>query len=138
MEYSNELIDKICDMLSTSHKSIRTCCIDTGVSYDAFKNWINETRSDYHPYALTQYARAKDDQILHLADEILRLTYEMQELIRGGNAYSEINVNAAVANLRIQIDALKWLLSKLKPKKYGERLEVENTGTLTVKSVSFE
>jgi hypothetical protein len=87
---------------------------------------------------IDKYARAKDDQIEFVADEINRLTYEMQHLLREGVTYNEINVNAAVATLRVQVDALKWQLSKLAPKKYGDKIEVENTGTLTVKSVSFE
>lgn len=126
-QYSEKLIDKICDRLSTSHLSIRKCCEENNVSYAAFNNWINskkEGNKDFHEYALSQYTRAKDEQIKYLAEEILRLTYEMQTLIREGKTYHEGNVNAAVAALRVQIDSLKWILSKLAPKTYGDKIDV--------------
>jgi len=129
--YSEKLVDDICEKLANSHLSIRKCCELHGISYAAFNNWINEKKEgnkDFHPYALSQYARAKEDQIKYLADEILRLTYEMQELIRVGKTYNEFNVNAAVAALRVQIDSLKWILSKLKPKTYGDKLDVTSDG----------
>ena len=74
------------------------------------------------------YTRAKKDQIDFLAEEINRLTYDMQDLIRRGKTYHEGNVNAAVAALRVQIDSLKWTLSKLDPKKYGDKLDVTSAG----------
>lgn len=124
-KYSEQLIDKICSDMANSPKSIRTCCIENGISYDVFKLWVNEHKKEYKEYALTQYAHAKEEQIQFLSEEITRLTYEMQTLIREGKTYSEFNVNAAVAALRVQIDALKWVLSKLAPKKYGDKVEID-------------
>ena len=34
---------------------------------------------------------------------------------------------------RVRLDARKWLLSKLAPKKYGEKIEVEQTGEQRVR-----
>lgn len=125
--YSETLIDSICETLSTTHKSIRKCCEENGVSYNAFKAWINDQKPDFKEYALAQYTRAKDEQIAYLADEILNLTYEMQELIKQGKTYGD-NVNAAVSALRIQIDSIKWILSKLVPKKYGDKIDLTSDG----------
>jgi len=54
----------------------------------------------------------------------------MEELIKG-NTYNDVNINAAVNILRIKIDAIKWLLSKLAPKEYGDKIEVNATTTTT-------
>jgi hypothetical protein len=54
----------------------------------------------------------------------------MEQTIRGDKVYNEININAAVNVLKIQIDSLKWLLSKLAPKEYGDKIEV-NANTVT-------
>lgn len=124
VSYSPELIDKICTLMATSYKSIRTCCQENGTSYEAFRLWTTEGKSEFKEYALASYTRAKDDQIQHLSDEILRLSYEMQQLIRDGKTYNEFNVSAAVQALRVQIDSLKWILSKLAPKKFGDRLDI--------------
>jgi len=125
--YSEKLIDKICEELSTSHKSIRKCCEENDTSYEGFRLWTTEGKSEFKPYALARYVRAKEDQIAYLADEILRLSYDMQALIRDGVTYGE-NVNAAVSALRIQIDSIKWILSKLVPKKYGDKVDITTDG----------
>ena len=62
----------------------------------------------------------------------------MEQTIRGDKVYNEININAAVNVLKIQIDSLKWLLSKLAPKEYGDKIQVEADVTTSVKNVSFE
>lgn len=129
-KYSKELVDKICDLMSGSHKSIRVCCAECGITYNTFKNWVNEESEQYQEYAFTQYTRAKEEQLQFMSEEITNLTYDMQKLIREGKTYTGENVNAAVAALRVQIDSLKWLLSKLAPKKYGDK--VEHTGNLDV------
>jgi hypothetical protein len=46
-----------------------------------------------------------------------------QSVIEGG-----LDPNAA----RVAIDAYKWSAGKRRPRRYGEKLEVENTGTVQV------
>lgn len=57
-----------------------------------------------------KYARAREDQADHYADEII------------GIADTEEDPNRA----RVRVDARKWVASKLKPKNYGEK--VAHTG----------
>ena len=45
------------------------------------------------------------------------------EAVEGG-----LDPNAA----RVAIDAYKWSAGKRRPRRYGEKLEVENTGTVQV------
>jgi len=56
-----------------------------------------------------QYARAKDIQLERMADDIVTI------------ADSAESDDHQVARLRV--DTRKWLLSKLVPKKYGDRVE---------------
>jgi hypothetical protein len=60
-----------------------------------------------------QYARAKEESADHLAEEIMEIADEAM------NALTSEQVQAA----RLRVDARKWIASKLKPKKYGERIE---------------
>jgi hypothetical protein len=70
--------------------------------------------------------RAKADGLDILADEIIALADEC----RIGEKYKEtkegnyVERGDMVERSRLQIDSRKWLLSKLAPKKYGERLDV--------------
>lgn len=59
-----------------------------------------------------QYARARDAQAEHYADEIVRIADEAEDPAKG----------------RLQVDARKWVASKLLPKKYGDKLTNEHTG----------
>lgn len=71
-----------------------------------------------------RYARAKYDGLERLADEILELADEERRMLvvktfkNGDSEEREIDV---VERSRLQVDSRKWLLSKLVPKRYGER-----------------
>ena len=72
------------------------------------------------PAHAEQYARAREsqaevhaDRIASLADDVLAGTYDAQ-------------------SGRVAIDALKWVASKLKPKVYGDRIEVSGKQDVTV------
>lgn len=73
-----------------------------------------------------QYARAKEEQAEMLADEIISISDEEQTLVKthdGGT--TEVTFDSvAVARNRLRVDARKWVASKLKPKKYGDKLEL--------------
>ena len=56
-----------------------------------------------------RYAHAKEIQLESMADEILTIA----------DSASSEDYNVA----RLQVDSRKWLLSKLVPKKYGEKVE---------------
>jgi hypothetical protein len=41
---------------------------------------------------------------------------------------ADIDAGAGVAKARLQVDARKWVASKLLPKKYGDKLQQEVSG----------
>lgn len=65
-----------------------------------------------------QYARARAQL----------LDFRAEELEAIGEAAARAKSATKVAGLRLQSDNRKWLLSKLAPKKYGERSTTELTG----------
>ena len=67
-----------------------------------------------------RYARAKDAGLEVWSDEINSIPDAADQDA------------AAVAKARLQVDSRKWLLSKLAPKKYGDRLDVEHGGNINV------
>lgn len=65
------------------------------------------------------YEKAVQDRADKLADEILQLSDEpMPEGLEGSMA------SAWVQQKRMQVDARKWIASKLKPKTYGDRIDM--------------
>ena len=60
-----------------------------------------------------QYTRARDKQADYFAEEIIEIA---------DSAEAE---SAAVAKAKLQIDARKWAASKIAPKKYGDKQEID-------------
>jgi len=70
------------------------------------------------------YARACDDRAEILADEILTISDEMDDDIIKLPDGREIENQRAIQRDRLRVDARKWLLSKLHPKKYGDKIDI--------------
>jgi hypothetical protein len=69
-----------------------------------------------------KYEKAVQDRADRLADEILELSdATMPDWLEGAGA------SAWVQQKRLQVDARKWVASKLKPRTYGDRLDVSVT-----------
>ena len=65
-----------------------------------------------------QYARVKELQYDMMCEELDELT----------DKAVEIRDKEMTNALRLKIDTLKWKLSKLAPKKYGDRLDLNHGG----------
>jgi hypothetical protein len=63
-----------------------------------------------------QYARARDELIEYRRAELLRIADECEE------------DPTAIQKARLQIDTRKWELSKLMPRRMGDRVSTEITG----------
>lgn len=98
-----------------SGMSLRTAAKSCGVAAQTFLDWCTAD-----PELAGQYARSRDTMIDAIADETIRLADDPPER----NPLTGAIDSASVAKQRLQVDTRKWLLSKLAPKRYGERLEV--------------
>ncbi len=89
-------------------------CQSAGVPQSTFSRWVDDDA-----ILAENYARAREDLIERMAEEVLELSdATVGETIDGKKDW------AAVQKHRLQVDTRKWLLSKLAPKKYGDKLEV--------------
>lgn len=112
--------DTICERIAQG-ESLRGICADKGMpSITTVHKWLIE-----QPEFAKQYVRAREEQAEFYADQIVSIADEA------------IADPAYVAKARLQIDARKWKASKLAPKKYGDKLEVDSTssdGSMTPKA----
>lgn len=77
-----------------------------------------------------QYARAREAQADTLADEILDIADDATNdfmMTEQGLKYDGDSVQRS----RLRVDSRKWLAGKLRPKKYGDKIETEHTGGQT-------
>lgn len=123
-DFTQAEADAICEMIAEG-LSLREVCRTEGMpSKSQVFRWL-AAREEFRD----QYARAKQAGIEALAEDILDIaddaTNDWMERHdkEGGNTGWQFNGEAARRS-QIRIDARKWLLAKLAPKKYGEKLAI--------------
>jgi hypothetical protein len=89
-------------------------CKAAGVPQSTFNDWINADAD-----LAVQYAHAREALIEKMAGEILEIADTPVGSMDNGATDS-----GAIQKQRLQVDTRKWLLSKLAPKKYGDKIEV--------------
>jgi hypothetical protein len=113
--YSKEKAKDICQMIESGMTLLAVAELDDMPTISTIYDWI-----DNDPEFADNYARARQRQ----AD-----TFASMVMTEAFNAH-----DAQIGRLRI--DALKWTASKLAPKKYGDKVEIEQTGNQNFK-ISF-
>lgn len=121
--YSKELAEEICGEIAKGY-SLRTICKDESMPCVAtIFNWFR-TQQGF----LEQYEKAKQEQADALAEEMLDIADDGTNdwMLRNNKDGSEsLTLNTEhVQRSRLRVDTRKWIASKLKPKKYGEKVEV--------------
>ena len=119
-KYSKKLSDEICAQLADG-KSLRTVCLPDDMPDKATVfRWLR-TNEEFRD----QYARAKEESADALTDEMLDIADDgsndwMKRHGKDEEDYWVVN-GEHVQRSRIRIDTRKWIASKLKPKKYGDK-----------------
>ena len=118
-EYTQEIANIICDRLSDG-KSLKSICeMEDMPSKATVYNWLDNNKE-----FLDKYTRAKEDSSDALADDI----QDIADKVLDGT----YNPNAA----RVAMDGKKWIAAKLKPKKYGDKLDVTTNGESVISPYS--
>ena len=109
--YTPEIADAICERVAMG-ESLASVCLSLGIGYAKVMHWQKEK-----PEFGENYARACEDRADWHADEILAIADD-----------ESLPPDAR----RVKIDARKWSAGKMKPKRYGEKVQTEHSGMLTV------
>lgn len=117
--YTQEVADRICEGLAEG-KSLRAVCAEPGMpSESTVRAWALD---DVEGFA-AQYARAREIGYERLADELLEIADTPQLGVKTTHKASgtETTEGDMIEHRRLQVDARKWMLAKMLPKKYGDR-----------------
>jgi hypothetical protein len=119
--YDPEIAADICSCISTCTNSLESILEseERFPSKPAFYRWMLD-----HQELRDLYARAKDEQLQILADEIQPIadTPQMGEIITIKGDEREVKMCDMLEHRKLRIESRKWLLAKLAPKKYGDKL----------------
>lgn len=112
-------------------KALRNILKEEGMpSTQTFYKWIedNEDKSK-------RYARACELRAEQLFEDIIDIADDTSGDITYNKDGEEVLNSEFVQRSRVRIDARKWILSKLNPKKYGDKIEQTHKGDLSIKWV---
>lgn len=97
-------------------------------SKSAVMMWVQR-----HPSFADQYARAREMLMEFWSEEIVEIADDgsndfMDQKNKDGEVVGEVVNHEHITRSRLRVDTRKWLMSKLAPKKYGDRMATEITG----------
>lgn len=128
--FSQEIADEICNVISCTSLGIRRLKKKKG-----YKHWPNaSTVFDWrkkYPKFDEQYTQAKLRQAQVLADEILEIADNSRKdfiIVDGKVKTDSEHINRS----RLRIDTRKWILAKVLPKIYGDKISEDKTTTDTL------
>lgn len=127
-KYTKPLADLICERLA-SGESMRSISRDEDMpAMSTLFLWLRtqEGFSEQYAIAKEESADALVEDMLDIADNQVKapVLVDGVPLVVDGKPVEVVD-SASVAHARLRVDTRKWSASKLKPKKYGDK--VENT-----------
>jgi hypothetical protein len=128
--YTPELGEEICRRLAEG-ESLRSICNDENMpSKTTILTWAG---SPNHPLC-DQYARAREIGYQLLADEIIEIADTPKlgvETKTKEDGSQETTEGDMLGHRKLQIDSRKWMLSKMLPKIYGDKITQEHKVSLS-------
>ncbi len=106
--YTSSMAEQICERIAEGEPLTRICKDRQMPAYRTVLGWRVANEEFQH-----MYARAREDAADTLADQIRELAGRVEK--------GKLEPNAG----RVAIDALKWIASKLKPRQYGDRAQLD-------------
>lgn len=134
-EYSEETAGTICARLAQGDPLVKICREDEFPDVSTVYRWLISNDSFRE-----MYARAREDQADTLADQIIDIADTCKKGVKTttkANGDIETTEGDMVERSRLQMEARKWVAAKLKPRKYGDKLDVAHTGDVTVNCVNY-
>lgn len=119
-DYTQELADRICSQLAEGLSLRTVCSAEEMPDKSTVFRWLRQ-----HEQFRDQYARAKEESTDALAEEIIDISDESIEVVKKG---ADKKSSALAQVQRLRVDTRKWIMSKMKPKKYGDQLDLTSGG----------
>lgn len=136
MAYSQEQVEaikaEICERIANG-ESLRGMCDDAALpAMSTIFKWLTEDETFSE-----QYARARETQADALFDDILTIADDgrndwMERKNADGQNIGWMENGEVLRRSHLRVEARKWMAGKLRPKKYGDKLDVEHSGQMEI------
>jgi|1186.fasta_scaffold64008_4 hypothetical protein len=123
-DYSPELVALICARMAEG-ESLRSVCRDDAMpALSTVFRWLGD-----HKEFQEQYARARQARASAMEEEILSISDDDSDYKITNPETGNTRVNAEfVARSRLKVDTRKWLMARMAPKVYGDKVAQEISG----------
>ncbi len=123
-------IDAVCGQIADC-VPLRIIAESAGVSVGTLCGWL---ASSEHA---EQYVCAREAQADHFAADILAIADDCSNDFYTDDDGKLRTDHDAIARSRLRVEARKWLASKMYPRKYGDKLDVSATHTVSPLAEAF-
>ncbi len=133
-KFNDDVADLIIERMADG-QSLREICCDEGMpSFRTVLNWVNSNPEFGAAYALAQDLRASAlfDDLLGIADDGRNDWMEKHD-DKSGHFIGWRENGEAIRRSALRVDARKWVLARMAPKRYGDKQVIESTSEVTVK-----
>jgi hypothetical protein len=129
MAYSQEqkenIFNEVCKRIAEG-EALSKILLSKGMpSRPKFYEWIESSQEN-----VNKYARATELRAELIFEEIFEIADAQSRDVKIDKEGNEIINHDVINRNRLQIDARKWALSKMNPKKYGEKITTEHQGEI--------
>ena len=118
--YTPELANLICELIGNGSSMRNVCLKEDMPAMQTIWRWLREKKdfSEQYARACEERTEAQNENLLDLGDEAIDHAYKADPKAS----------SAVVQAVKLKADNLKWVMSKMKPKKYGDKLDMTTNG----------
>lgn len=125
-EKKKDIKIKIIELISKG-KSLKSI-LDTNKqmpSRPIIYEWLNNANKNFDKEFLNNYTRATQDRADVLVEEIISIADDQEgDVYIDDEGRKQTNHNV-INRARLRVDSRKWIAGKMKPKKYGDKLDLD-------------
>lgn len=121
-DYTPDLAADICSLIAEGNSLRKICEADEMPDKSTVFRWLAKEAT-----FRDQYARAQEDRTAAMAEDLLEIADANMSDIRivDGKVVFDGDV---IQRAKLRVDTRKWLMSKMSPKKYGDKVTQEVSG----------
>lgn len=116
--FTQELADEICNRIAEGESLRAICRGDNVPPAGTILRWVTEKEAfrEQYEFAMEQRAEGLFDEMFEIADETCLDTISTKDGERPNAEW--------ISRSRLRVDVRKWALSKMMPKKYGDKVQI--------------
>jgi hypothetical protein len=118
-----EIFEKVCKELESTHQGLKTICSKFNTSSSAFFDLLDGEKEGKLSDLYTRARKRQAEYLFDLQREVVWKRDEDHTAFTGGNV---------IQRDRLIADTIKWQTTKLNPKKYGEKIDLNHSGSIEV------